>query len=154
MVKILIIPFIMKSFTDFKDFHKLNFVKTSQLSEICGTGINTPYCTKMRKLKLCAFKQLSQHRIDKRWCYWNSDLGYWLQIHNFFHNSLHQTECVSKYVTVSSSSFRPHFSSSAYCPSPFAPLYCPPSLPSVQPSPPLSLFLLFITSYTHRRDSF
>lgn len=83
----------MKSFTDFKDFHKLNFMKTSQLSEICGTGFNTPYCTKLRKLKLCDFKQLSQHQMDNRWCSLNSDLGYWLQIHNFFHNSLHQTEC-------------------------------------------------------------
>ena len=35
----------MKYLTFFKGFHKLNFVNTSQLSEVCRTGINIPYFT-------------------------------------------------------------------------------------------------------------
>lgn len=40
------IPFIMKYLAFLKGFRKkLNFVNTSQLSEVCGTGINIPYFT-------------------------------------------------------------------------------------------------------------
>lgn len=44
-MKMLTIPFIMKYLAFLKGFRKLNFVNTSQLSEVCGTGINIPYFT-------------------------------------------------------------------------------------------------------------
>lgn len=47
----------MKCFTDFKGFHKLNFINTSQLSEMCGMGTDVPHFTD-EEIRLCDLKQL------------------------------------------------------------------------------------------------
>lgn len=141
----------MKSFTDIKEFHKLNFMKTSQLPEICGIGINTPYCTETSKLKLCD-KQLRQHRIDNRWCNLSSDLGYWLQICNFF-SQLIAPNC---YFQICYSFF--FLLSLLVFPLLAVAFFLLLLLVTVTVSLPtnlllllLSFFLLFITSYTHRK---
>lgn len=146
------INFYYKAFYGFWGLSKLNFINTSQLSEIFGADINIAYFTDEE------IEATSTAHTDNRGCSLNPNLWYQLQIHCFF-LPLHQFEAMSKRVTVSSSSSPtsfpfPHFSSSAS--SPLLLFILPhssfsPSSPSPTSPPSFILLLIIRTFYTHRK---
>lgn len=139
IIKILTVLF-MTCFLVFKDFHKLHFIYTSQLSASVEQALVFPIL-QLRKLKLCDVKQLPQHHIDNRWCNLKSNLGYWLQIHYCSPIAPDRIPCPSTSQILS-------------LPSPLAPYPHPTtfSTHSSSPSSPHLLLLSIRTFYSHRKE--